>query len=101
MTKHLGHGMANFMLLPDHGKKGHFPKFAFLTDMNGKYVCLITHHKPFDLLYFLHFHFSSPPTFILVYHVAIVQEKNILILLANNNVCHWNTVLPNSHSVKC
>jgi hypothetical protein len=33
VTKCLGHGMANFVLLLDHGKKNHFPKFAFLTEM--------------------------------------------------------------------
>jgi len=66
-----------------------------------KYVCLVMLHKPYELSYFLHFHFSSPPIFILVYHVAIVQKKNILILFANNNFCHRHTVLPNSHSIKC
>jgi hypothetical protein len=43
-----------------------------------KYVCLkmYPYHKPFDLSYFLSFHLSSPPTFILVYQVAILQRKN-------------------------
>jgi hypothetical protein len=33
VNKRLGHGMANFMLLPDHGRESHFPKFAFLTEI--------------------------------------------------------------------
>jgi hypothetical protein len=66
---------------------------------NVKYVCLVTLHKPYKLSYCLHF--SIPPTFILVYHVVIVQKKSILILLANNNFCHQHTVLPNGHSIKC